>query len=410
MRFVPILKKIILSIFMVVILVAGYKDSVGNPIDFAIYHSIGKQLLQGNFDLYPSVHLDGTSYSQINGMYYRYAPVTALLFVPFALFDVATAAFLFFLLKIAALFGVVLMISKLTAVKSDRYLAVGLIAFFSVAGYIIEDWHVGNVHFLSFFLIVLAIYGIEKGRVVWPSFLLALAVALKITPLLFVFYFLVKKKFKVCAVVAVSLAVLFLLPALFVGFEKNAVLVKEWSMSAAQKSEASVNHSLKGVLFKYLNHNEIDGPKYPKINVADFSRETVYALWLVLGLATMIFLAAIFARASRHPDVVLLEHSLVVVGILILSPHSMRVYFSTLLLPSGILVILLIKYSQNIYRRLMQGVLVLSFLVSVLIPAVLPGRQASLVYEIHSPYFFATTILFFVLVFLIRNFEKLNLA
>jgi len=259
-------------------------------------------------------------------------------------------------------------------------------------------------------LIVLAIYGIEKGRVVWPSFLLALAVALKITPLLFVFYFLVKKKFKVCAVVAVSLAVLFLLPALFVGFEKNAVLVKEWSMSAAQKSEASVNHSLKGVLFKYLNHNDIDGPKYPKTNVADFSRETVYALWLGLWLATMIFLAAIFARTSRHPDVVLLEHSLVIAGILILSPHSMRPYFSTLLLPSGILVILLIKYSQNIYRRLMQGVLVLSFLVSVLIPAVLPGQQASLMYEIHSPYFFATTILFFVLVFLIRNFEKLNPA
>ena len=60
MRFVPILKKIILGLFMVVILVAGYKDSVGNPIDFAIYHGIGNQLLQGNFDLYPSVNLDGT--------------------------------------------------------------------------------------------------------------------------------------------------------------------------------------------------------------------------------------------------------------------------------------------------------------------------------------------------------------
>ena len=53
MRFVPILKKIILGLFMVVILVAGYKDSVENPIDFGVYHGIGKQLLQGNFDLYP---------------------------------------------------------------------------------------------------------------------------------------------------------------------------------------------------------------------------------------------------------------------------------------------------------------------------------------------------------------------
>ena len=155
-------------------------------MDFGVYHSIGKQLLQGSFDLYPKKLY--TSTEPYNGMYYRYAPVTALLFAPFALFDLATAGFLFFLLKIAALFGVVLMISKITGVKSDRYLTVGLIAFFSVAGYIVEEWHVGNVHFLSFFLIVLAIYGIEKGRVLWPSFVLALTVALKITPLLFVFY------------------------------------------------------------------------------------------------------------------------------------------------------------------------------------------------------------------------------
>lgn len=386
-----------------IILYGGYYSAT-HSIDFQTYYRVGAQILRHDFDLYPQqLHALGEART---GLYFRYAPVTALLFVPFALFSMEVAAFLFYLMKVAALYYIVVMIMRLTGVGNDSFGKICGIAFVAGGGFLVEEFRSGNVHFLTFFLIVLALYLIDKGRTTLPSFLLGLVIAIKITPILFLLYFAVKRRFKICLQIMSSLALLFLAPALIIGFQGNTLLLQQWASSALEQKDAAMNHSLKGVMFKYLNENDIDGPKYGRINFANFDRQSVSKAWSILAAALVIALTVILIKPNTDTDRRWLEYSLVTVAILLLSPHTNRLYFCTLFLPYCVLVALQVKYQNNHYSSLIKGVLGLCFLTNTLAPLIMPGRNAALAYENHAPYFFTTFILFLVLSCLIYGFEK----
>ena len=274
------------------------------------------------------------------------------------------------------------------------------------AGFLIEEFRSGNIHFLVFFLIVLALYLIEKGRATLPAFLLGLAIAIKITPLFFLFYFAIKRKFALCLQTLSSVALLFLAPALLLGAQANTILIQQWASSALEQKDASTNHSLKGVLFKYLNENDIDDKKYGRINLANFPRQSVNTAWYALSLGLIIALTVLISKQNTGSERRWLEYCLVITAILLLSPHSTRLYYCTLALPCAVLVILLFKYPGNPYSKTIQVALGICFLTSTLAPVIMPGRKASLAYEAHSPYFFSALVLFFVLSLLVLRFEK----
>lgn len=392
-------KNIGLILLGFVILYGGYYSAT-HTIDFPTYYRVGEQILRHDFNLYrQELHALGEAKT---GIYYRYAPVVALLFVPFALFSMQTAAFLFYLLKISALYYTVKLILRSIGNENSPFAKVCSIAFIIAGGFLIEEFRSGNIHFLTFFLIVLALYLLEKGRTTLPAFLLGLSIAIKITPALFLLYFAVKRKFKLCFQILSSVILLFLAPALFIGFKANTVLIQQWANSAMEQKDAPMNHSLKGVLFKYLNENDIDGDKYKRVNLANFSRQNVNIAWYALSLCLLAALTILTIKPSAGPEIRWLEYCLVITAILLLSPHSTRLYFCTLFLPFCVLVALQLKYPSN----LTQSVLGLCFLTNTLAPLIMPGRNASLAYEAHSPYFFSTLILFFALSLLILRFEK----
>ncbi|MBI4388828.1 MAG: DUF2029 domain-containing protein [Nitrospinae bacterium] len=384
----------------------GYYSAT-HSVDFRTYYQVAERAFDPGFELYPEKFLqEGEAKT---GLQFRYAPVSVLLFVPLAFFKFEVAAFLFFLLKIASLFGVTVIVREWMGIEKGSFAKTAAIALAVGAGYLVEEFRSGNVHFLIFFLIVAALYMIEKGREALPSFLLGLAAAVKITPLLFLFYFLVKRRFRICVYILLSLAVLFVAPSFFFGFHKNLDLIKNWGRSALLQVDAPVNHSLKGVLLKYLNENDIDPPKYPKVNFANLPKKTVMNLWLAAALSILFFFALAVGRNPEgiaNPDRSLLECSLATTAILLLSPHDNRLYFSTLILPFFTLAGLLIKYPDIRQRVLIQATLGINFLIGALLPLIMPGRQASLAYEAHSPYFFSTLLLFFVLNALIRVVHK----
>jgi hypothetical protein len=197
-----------------------------------------------------------------------------------------------------------------------------------------------------------------------------------------------------------------LAPALFLGFKANTVLIQDWASSALEQKDAPMNHSLKGVLFKYLNENNIDDAKYGRINLVNLDRKTVQATWYILALSLLLALAFIISKPNAGIERRWLEYGLTTTAVLMLSPHSTRLYFSTLILPFSVLVILLLKHPENPYAKTMKYILGACFFVNTLAPLILPGRQASLAYETHSPYFFACLMLFIVLSQLILQFEK----
>ncbi len=351
--------------------------TAAHTFDIQAYRGVGRQLLNQDYDIYPAVAEGG----------FRYAPVTALLFVPLALVPVSVAVLVVLFLKVMTLLAITAMVLRLMGIDRARYARVCLLSFLVTGGYLVEEFRTGNIHFLSLGLVVVVIYLVERGRTTAPSFLLALAIALKLTPLLFVFYFALRRRFRLCAYTLVALLVLLALPAVFVGVEANTSLLEGFVESAGQRVDESRNHSLRGVLFRYLNENEMDSGVFPPVNVVSLSAQSVSALWYALSACVLLGLVGVMAARRPSEDSVILEYALVTVLILVLSPHSLRLYFSTLFFPCCVLLGLLIKYPSHPFRILIQLGLGLTFGVGTLAPLILPGRDAALLYEALSPHF-----------------------
>jgi hypothetical protein len=395
-------KTVLLLVLLALTLAFGYFCAV-RTVDFRAYHGAARQVLSGDFDLY---RLESVR----RALTFRYAPVIVFLFIPFAFLPVKAAAFIWFLLNAAALAYVVQLSMKLAGVESGPYAKVFFLAFLAAAGYLVEELRIGNAHIIVIFLLVFSFYLIRKGKVLVPSVLIALAVLTKVVPLLFLFYYGLKKKVVVCLVIILSLFVLMLVPAIPFGFRTNLDLLKDWGRSMASRFEEPVNHSLKGVLFKYLTRSETEDPKYPRVNVLELSGKSVERLWLFLAGVLVLVLAAGLLKSREGPTAALLECSLLVTSMLILSPHDTRIYYSSLFVPCTALVIFLLAYPKNPYRRIVQAALCITFAVGTLLPVVLPGRNRALAYEACSPYFFSALLIFAVLLVLIFRFERIERA
>ncbi len=391
------MKKIGLILLLTGVLYAAYY-SANHPIDFPLYYQATQQVLNNDFNIYPQG-------DQHVGHCFNYVPLFILLFLPFAILNLKVAAFLWFLLKIVSLVSLVWIILDWWGVGRENFWKVFGISFLVAGGYLIEEFRGGNVHFLILFLCVLAFYLMKKGQTIFPSLLLGTAISIKVFPLLFVGYFALKKQFKICFFIFLSLIALNLLPSLYFGHEANKKLLTEWVHLAKVKGTRDFGgYSLKGTLFRYLKWNENQKKKSPRVNFTDLPRGQVIAIWQIITALLLVFAAVVLAaKAGEGRD--LLDYGFLVAAVVILTPHVQRIYFSTLFFPACIMAACMFKYPQNPYNRFIKFILGLCFFLNTLGPAIMPGKKAALAYQAHAPYFFSCLILFFALSFLIYKFE-----
>jgi hypothetical protein len=347
--------------------------------DYFVYASTAKRVLDHDYDLYRQ-----------GGLAFRYAPVVAFAFVPWSFLPRTAGAFLWYLLKIAALLAIVRMTMLLMDLEKRTFWKILAITSLATAGFLFEEFHTGNIHFLVLFLIVLALFYAERGRSVLPSFLLAAVICIKLTPLLFVAYFAIARRWKICLLCFLWLAVLVLAPSFFVGWPKNLELTKHWAETALARTEEPVNHSLRGVLFKYLSDkpNVAETEKYPSVNLFNLRPDILNGLWILTSIALLLVLGSILLRKCPDRECAVLKYALLTVSLLLLSPHDSRIYFSTLFFPCAVLAGMSFKLPLSKHRNLAIAVLGISFALNTLFPALLPGKKISLAYETLSPYFY----------------------
>jgi len=293
-------------------------------------------------------------------------------------------------------------VARVTGLDRDRATRVGLLAFLVTSGYLLEEFRTGNIHFLVLFLIVMAMSLAERGRVVLPAAMIALAAAMKISPLIFVGFFLVTRRFKLAVVTSAALAILLLLPAAIVGISKNNELLRGFAASATARTAEARNHSLKGVLARFLSNEGPDAGVLPPVNVANVSARTVEAAWYLGEAVTLAGLAWILIAARRRRASPLLEYSLVTTAMLIVSPYSLRIYFAMLFLPCAALAAALAKPPSATHRRAIVSVLVAAMVAGTLLPLI-PGRRWSLRLEALSPHFVVAVAVIAVLALLLLS-------
>jgi hypothetical protein len=380
---------------LLALLVLVAREATIHSVDFPVYHHTARQVLAGNYELYPPEAYGGQPFPSQG---FRYAPAVAVLFVPFGWLPLELAALVFFALKLAALWYVGATVARHVGL-SGRRRRVLLVAFLVVGGYVVEELHFGNAHFFCIALMVFAYDQAESGHALKPAVALAVAIAMKLTPLALLAYFAIRRRWFLCVSTIAILGLLVVLPGAVIGSAENARQLRAFATYATEKIEEGDNYSLRGALVRYLTPGHVDA-SHLDASVAKLSATAVNSIW-VLGLAGL-GLAALAAlwRDVDDPVIRLLEFSIVLTGIVLASPHTQRRYFVTLYVPAVALVALLARTPSAEQERLMRIGLLATAAPATILPLVFGGRRLALLYEAGSPYFFGALVLFGTLVML----------
>jgi alpha-1,2-mannosyltransferase len=296
---------------------------------------------------------------------YPNPPIMALLLAPVAelgLINAQLGALVWFYLKVAMALACMLWVFRLVE-SPDKPFPVWAKGFTVVLSLrpILGDLTHGNVNIFILFLVVGSLTAFSRGRDFLAGILLALAIACKVTPALFVGYFLWKRSWRVLVGCGVGLALFFFfVPALFLGWTHNLNSLKSWIevmilpfLAGGVVTPEHNNQSLPGLVARLLtaapSFSTYIGDQYIPLrynNVADIGPAA--AKWLVKGFMAGFALLVVWrCRApisatgktkaeARQGWPLAAEYALVVVGMLLFSERTWKHHCVTLLLPFAV--------------------------------------------------------------------------
>jgi hypothetical protein len=211
---------------------------------------------------------------------------------------------------------------------------------------ILSDLHHGNNNLVILFLVVASLQAWRKGYDVLAGLALALSISYKVTPALFVAYFLYKRSWRTVVATFLGLGIfLLIIPSLALGVEFNAQCLAMWwhrilspYLTRGEVGDHDINQSMVGVLSRLLTEGEVGTGRHERhtaLNFVSWAPDTVNLLIKTLSIGLVGLLAFLCrTRTSRRDDPRLLgEFSLVVLTMLFISERSWKHHFVTLLLP-----------------------------------------------------------------------------
>jgi hypothetical protein len=289
-------------------------------------------------------------------IYERYAfpnpPIMALILYPFALLPPLLGSLAWFYLKVGIAALALAWIFRIVEIPEVPFppWAKAVTILLGLRP-IVGDLSHGNVNLFILFLVTGALYAFHQKRDFEAGLVLALSIACKVTPALFLPYFLWKRAWKTLAGCLMGLFLfLMLVPGTFLGWQRNTHLLQSWTkqMVTPYVLEGVVtsdhpNQSLPGLLYRLTTHSPsfLDATGLPARydNLADLDPQT--AAWVVK--AAMLVFAGLIVGFCRTPTTpreswrLAAEFSLIVLGMLLFSERTWKHHCVTILLPLAVL-------------------------------------------------------------------------
>jgi len=287
---------------------------------------------------------------------------------------------------------------------------------------IIGDLSHGNVNLLILFLVVAALFAFHQGRDGLGGVLLALGIACKVTPALFVVYFLWKRAWRAVVGCAVGL-VLFLLivPGTIVGQTRNWELLNSWMdvMIWPYVRDGWVwtehnNQSIPGLVYRLGTDNPsfLDEEDKPVDYHNLVSLEPWAAKGIVKGLGIAFLLVMCWScRTPTRPRenwMLAAEYSLILLGMLLFSERTWKHHCVTLLLPFGVLCYYLTAFrASSGWRLFLVGTIAVAVVLisstSTTLWELLGDKRGAKLAQVYGGYTWAQLLLVVAVVALLRK-------
>lgn len=261
---------------------------------------------------------------------------------------------------------------------------------------VLADLSHGNVNIFILFLVTACLEAYRRGWDVTSGLVLALAIACKVTPLLFVAYFGWKRAWRVLAGCAAGLVLwLAVVPGLALGWEHNQELLQDWSALMVErpllKGEVTTEHPNQAIpgftyrlftaspsFIRYEKTPDGDIPTPAEYhNLMDIGRPAAWTVVKGLTLAFGLLVMGLCRSPQRQGLRFAAECSLIVLGMLLFSERTWKHHAVTLLLPFTVLASAVFLPEFRRVRPLLIGVLVPVALLTLGTGA-LPDRPADL--------------------------------
>jgi alpha-1,2-mannosyltransferase len=273
--------------------------------DFDVHRILGQRFLT-HFHLYDTGYFG-----------YPYMPIAAMYFAPLAFFDRPWALALRYSVAVAALGLSLVLLNRMardySATNGKQGIWIAAIAVVLATQFILQDLDDGGPHLILLGILTAAIYLAWQAREKLAATLFGFAIAIKVTPALFVLYFLWKRRWRLAAYTAVATVCWISLPMIYMGPGWWWMHQQEWTQVAAasfigkdtpvtQENEQRVrNQSLRQTLMRYLvtlpedDPVRLEDPGYvPLLNLPPTMARTI-------ATALMVSLIIVFCWLARRP-------------------------------------------------------------------------------------------------------------
>ncbi|NNM94611.1 MAG: DUF2029 domain-containing protein [Bacteroidia bacterium] len=260
------------------------------PGDFSIYR-------QASADLFAGKNIYTSLYNQ--WYHYYYSVFFAILLYPAQYISLFAAQFIWLLLNVWFIFRMVKIIAAYLSTdsfnKQKRLLFLILSIVFALR-FLHDNIHLKQMTICILYLSLEGMNFIGTGRKITGALLIALAINIKLLPLVLLPYLLYRRELKAFAFIILFYAAMMLLPVFVIGFRHNNELLGSWlslmnPMAAHNILDVDERsfHSLSTLLATLLVKNVPDHYALPiRRNIADIS---IAHLSLILNITRLILIA-----------------------------------------------------------------------------------------------------------------------
>lgn len=307
-----IIFSIITIIFIALFFRYAYRAPKRHYCDFRVYYNTAQRFLAKE-NIYSRPDRSITPF--------KYSAVFALITSPLALVSQKQASLIFFSINFLLLI-LISVLSKKMIVKRDltwpQAFMIYFFPLFFTSRFIFSVLDSGQVTIMIFALIITGLYLLQKKKDILAAGLFALSVMFKYTSIIFLPYFLIRRKIKLSISMVLFMLFYCFLPAAYVGVNTNSQYLKNWlpfiSETSLDKGSwyDSKNQSLYSFILRMFSK---DSPFNP-IAQLTFSQ----ALIISAAIGMLIYLLIVVRRKNKETE--LIDYSLLFLCMALFNPNA----------------------------------------------------------------------------------------
>ncbi len=239
-------RKILLILLVFLFFLLIYQFFVKKDMtDFGVCYKAGKRIVNGEMLYQVS---DGH-------LQFKYFPASAVIFSVLTLFPFEMAKMLWYFLELTLLFLCLTIAYDLLPEKHKKKGSMVALTFLVLLKFVGREMELGQINILMAFLLIMMVKALVESKEWQAGLLWGFSLIFKPYALVFLPYFILKKKIKAVASGIGILAMGLVLTVFFYGFRQSFFVLKEWQRTLSLSTPSLLDHYDNSSVFAFFLKN-----------------------------------------------------------------------------------------------------------------------------------------------------------